>query len=69
MGVEKKVLSVRLDERLIDELRRIAKETNRPLSNLIETILKMHVKEAHSQRETQDGATDLLFYRTSDNTR
>ena len=44
MGIEKKVMSVRLDEELIDTLRSIAKDDNRPLSNLIETVLKQFVK-------------------------
>ena len=39
MGVEKKVLSIRLDEEMIEELRVSAKKENRTLSNLIETIL------------------------------
>ena len=43
MGQEKKVMSVRLDEPLISELKIIAQEENRPLSNLIETILKQYV--------------------------
>jgi len=42
MGVEKKVLSVRLDEKLIETLKQIARDENRPLSNLIETILKKY---------------------------
>lgn len=45
MGVEKKVLSLRLDESFIQELRQIAKEENRSLSNLIETVLKNYVAE------------------------
>ena len=39
MGIEKKVLSIRMDQALIDELKTLAKNDNRPLSNLIETIL------------------------------
>ena len=45
MGIEKKVLSIRLDEAFIDELRELAKAENRPLSNFIETVLKEHVKK------------------------
>ena len=44
MGVEKKVLSVRLDDELIKALKIIAEDENRPLSNLIETILKQYVR-------------------------
>ena len=43
MGIEKKVLSIRLDEEFIDELKKIAKSENRNLSNLIETVLKKYV--------------------------
>jgi len=43
MGIEKKVLSMRIDQELIDALKIIAKDDNRPLSNLIETILKQYV--------------------------
>ena len=42
MGIEKKVLSVRLDEEFIDELKILAKKENRSLSNLIETVLKRY---------------------------
>jgi predicted transcriptional regulator len=44
LGVEKKVVSIRLDEEFIHELRAIAVEQNRPLSNLIETVLKQYVE-------------------------
>jgi len=44
MGIEKKTVSVRLDQELIDALRSIAEGENRPLSNLIETVLKQFVK-------------------------
>lgn len=43
MGVEKKVVSVRLDESFIEKLRQIAEEQNRTLSNLVETVLKDYV--------------------------
>ena len=43
MGIEKKVLSIRLDEEFIKELKVIAKDENRPLSNFIETVLKGYV--------------------------
>ena len=43
MGIEKKVLSIRIDQDLIDELKTIARNDNRPLSNLIETVLKQYV--------------------------
>ena len=49
MGIEKKVLSVRLDEKFINELKIIAKDENRPLSNLIETVLKRYVDSKANQ--------------------
>ena len=45
MGIEKKVLSIRLSEEFINELKIIAKNENRPLSNLIETVLKQYVSK------------------------
>jgi hypothetical protein len=45
MGVEKKVVSIRLDEKFIDELKKCAKAENRPLSNFIETVLKNYVEK------------------------
>lgn len=40
MGLEKKVVSIRLDEDLIRNLKEAAQKQNRSLSNLVETILK-----------------------------
>lgn len=45
MGIEKKVISLRLDEDFTKILKKIAKEQNRTVSNLIETVLKSYVKE------------------------
>jgi len=45
MGIEKKVMSIRLDETLIEKLKVVAEKENRPLSNLIETILKHYIEE------------------------
>ena len=39
MGIEKKTYSFRLEEDLVEQLRVYAKEENRNLSNMIETIL------------------------------
>ncbi len=44
MGIEKKVISVRLDEALIAKLKKLALEENRTMSNLVETVLKNYVK-------------------------
>ena len=43
MGIEKKVVSMRLDEEFVEELREVAETQNRSLSNLIETVLKEYV--------------------------
>lgn len=45
MGIEKKVVSIRLDENLIEQLKEKADAENRPLSNLIETVLKRFIAE------------------------
>ena len=45
MGMEKKVLSVRLKETDIAKLRKCAEEENRTLSNLIETVLKDYLRQ------------------------
>ena len=49
MGIEKKVYSVRLDEEILSELRTIAKDENRTLSNLVETVLKKYVSSKNQQ--------------------
>lgn len=43
MGIEKKTYSFRLEEDLVEQLRIYAKEENRNLSNMIETILLQYV--------------------------
>ena len=48
MGIEKKVVSIRMDEELIAALKGIAKEENRPLSNLVETIIKQFLRSKNS---------------------
>jgi len=54
MRIEKKVLSIRLDEEFINELKIIAKSENRPLSNLIETVLKKYVNSKENQYDKKD---------------
>ena len=44
MGIEKKVVSIRLKQEFINELQALAKKENRTLSNLIETVLKDYAK-------------------------
>ena len=53
MGIEKKVLSIRLDESFIDELKIAAKEENRNLSNFIETVLKQYFETKSSSKNTR----------------
>ena len=55
MGIERKVTSIRLDEDLIAELKIIAQEENRPLSNLIETILKKHTDSYKKVNAAEQG--------------
>ena len=43
MGIEKKVYSFRLEQELADRLQEYAKQENRSLSNMVETILKEYV--------------------------
>lgn len=50
MGIEKKTYSFRLEENLVEQLRVYAKEENRNLSNMIETILLQYV----SNREARE---------------
>lgn len=45
VGIEKKVVSIRLDEQFIQELKDVAEIQNRSLSNLIETVLKEYVSK------------------------
>jgi predicted DNA-binding protein len=43
MGIEKKVLGMRLDEEVIEKLKELAEKENRTVSNLVETIIKKHI--------------------------
>ena len=45
MGLEKKVVSIRLDEDLIQNFKEAAQKQNRSLSNLVETILKEYASK------------------------
>jgi len=49
VGLERKVISIRLEEDFIQELKELAEQENRPLSNFIETVLKKHVAERKNQ--------------------
>jgi len=46
MGIEKKTVSIRLDDELIERLKQLAEKENRNLSNYIETVLKKYIKES-----------------------
>ena len=41
----KKVYAIRIDDEMREELEKIAEEENRPMSNLIITILKKYLEE------------------------
>jgi len=49
MGIEKQILSMRLDESIIKKIKELAEKDNRSLSNYIETILKQHI--ANSKKD------------------
>ncbi|WP_295628917.1 DUF6364 family protein [uncultured Intestinimonas sp.] len=53
MGIEKKVYSFRLEDSLVEDLQKYAKQQNRKLSNLVETILKQYVAE-EKRKEAQE---------------
>ena len=50
MGIEKKVLSLRLDNEVIEELKLLSIKENRSLSNFIETILKKYIQESAEKK-------------------
>ena len=45
MGLERKVYSFRLEPSLMERISEEAKMENRSLGNMVETILKQHLKE------------------------
>ena len=49
MGIEKKTYSFRLEDELVEELRKLAAQENRTLSNMVETILKKYVEDRKAQ--------------------
>ena len=51
MGIEKQIISARLDDDTLDKLKRICEKENRSLSNLIETILKRYLHESDVFKE------------------
>jgi len=50
MGVEKKIFCLRLDEEIIETLRRLAAKENRTPSNYVETIIKKHILSADNKK-------------------
>ena len=46
MGIEKNVLSIRVDAETLELLKRLAEKENRSLSNFVETILKRYVQDS-----------------------
>ena len=51
MGIEKKTFSFRFNEDMVDRLRACAKQENRTLSNLVETILLNYLREQDQARQ------------------
>lgn len=58
MGVEKKVYSFRFNEDMVDQLKVCAKEENRTLSNLVETILLNYLRDKDQARRTSEPDPD-----------
>ena len=50
MGIEKKIYSFRFELELIEKLQKYAKEENRTLSNMVETILKAYIAEKEASQ-------------------
>ena len=53
MGLEKKVYSFRLDTQLMEQLQTYAKEENRTLSNMVETVLKRYAAQKEKEPQTE----------------
>lgn len=51
MRDERRVYSFRLEEKMMEKLKVHAKEDNRTLSNLVETILKSYIASKPDQRD------------------
>jgi len=45
MGIEKRPISTRLDEKIVEKLKELADKENRTLSNVIETIIKKYIEQ------------------------
>ena len=52
MVVEKKVYRFRLEIGLVEDLQTYAKQENRKLSNLVETVLKRYVEEQKKKEKS-----------------
>ena len=53
MGIQKKVVAVRLAEDFIEEVRRYAELENRNMSNFIETALKEYIRQNYKNENEQ----------------
>lgn len=50
MGIEKKTYSFRFDEEMVEQLRGYAKQENRTISNMIETILLQYLSNRDEEK-------------------
>jgi len=51
VGIERKVVSIRMEESLLEQLKVIAEEQNRPFSNLVETVMKEYASQWKMTKE------------------
>ena len=52
MGIQKQVVSTRLDDELFEQLKSLAESENRTISNYVETVLKLHAQKIlHDSRK------------------
>ena len=58
MGIEKKVYSFRFDEDMVEKLRLYGQQENRPLSNLVETVLLDYLARRERETSGQDRNED-----------
>ena len=57
MGVEKKVYSFRLEENLMEIVKKVSLEQNRSVSNFVETTLK-ECMSVYEMKKQNDGSVD-----------
>ncbi|MCI8513435.1 MAG: hypothetical protein HFI93_02215 [Lachnospiraceae bacterium] len=56
MATNKRPFTLRLDEELYAEIGKLSVEDNRSMTNYIEHILQLHIKEIEKQRKLTDAS-------------